>query len=182
MNDPEGDLAHGADKVRTQYGATGSGISVGVLSDSVDDAGGSYQNAVLNGYVPTVNIIPGQAGTGEGEGLAMLEVVHRLAPNATLYFATGASGAEQMADNIKALAAAGCRIIIDDEFYSDEDPFQDGVIAQAVDAVSAQGVLYFTCSANYGNQDSGTSSCWGRRLQGIDRGADHPRLRGGHRR
>ena len=160
VNDPEGDVAHAANLARAQYGATGLGIKVGVLSDSVDDGQGAYSNATLNGYVAAVNIIPGQAGTGEGEGLAMLEVVHRLAPDATLYFATGASGNEQMATNIAALAAAGCQVIIDDEFYSDEDPFQDAVIAQAVDAVSAQGVLYFSCSANYGNLDSGTSSCW----------------------
>ena len=160
VNDPEGDQAHAADQARTQYGATGQGIKVGVLSDSVDNGQGAYSDAQLNGYVPTVNIIPGQAGSGEGEGLAMLEVVHRLAPDATLYFATGATGNEQMAMNIEAMAAAGCQVIIDDEFYSDEDPFQDATIAQAVDTVSAQGVLYFSCSANYGNLDSGTSSCW----------------------
>ena len=171
VNDPEGDVTHAADQARAQYGATGQGIKVGVLSDSVDNGQGAYSDAVLNGYVPTVNVIPGQGGTGEGEGLAMLEVVHRLAPNATLYFATGASGNEQMATNIEALAAAGCQVIIDDEFYSDEDPFQDATIAQAVDAVSAQGVLYFSCAANYGNLDSGVSSCWEGDFKGA---ADDP--------
>ena len=88
-NDPEGDAVHGTATVRAQYGATGQGIKVGVISDTLDNAQGAYQNAVLNGYVSTVTAVPGQAGdstTGEAEGLAMLEVVHRLVPNAQLFF------------------------------------------------------------------------------------------------
>ena len=65
-----------------------------------------------------------------------------------------------MDSNIVALAKAGCRIIADDEFYDDESPFQDGVIAQAVNTVSAMGVLYFSCARNSGNLDSYQSSTW----------------------
>lgn len=163
VNDPEGDATHGANTVRTQYGATGRGIKVGVISDTLDNAQGAYQNALLNGYVPTVSPVPGQAGdsaAGEAEGLAMLEVVHRLVPDASLFFATANNGEEQMALNINALVADGCNVIIDDIFYSDESPFQDDAVAQAINAASTKGVLYFSCAANYGNQDSGTSSCW----------------------
>jgi subtilisin family serine protease len=58
------------------------------------------------------------------------------------------------------LAQAGCRIICDDVVYPDESPFQDGIIAQAVNRVCAMGVLYFSCAANFGNVDSLTSSTW----------------------
>ena len=48
-----------------------------------------------------------------------------------------------MAQNIRDLRAAGCDIIIDDISYGfDDGPFQDGLISQAVNDVSAAGALY----------------------------------------
>ncbi|HUC85968.1 MAG TPA: S8 family serine peptidase [Candidatus Acidoferrales bacterium] len=160
--DSEGDYTHQAIEARADYPAAGAGIKVGILSDSIDNGSNALAEAVFDGNIDPNNtfVIPGQAGTGEGEGLAMCEVVHDLAPKATIYFATGAAGAAQMASNIVALAQAGCRIIADDEFYDDESPFQDAVIAQAVDTVSDMGVLYFSCARNSGNLDSFNSSTW----------------------
>jgi hypothetical protein len=160
--DSEGDYTHQAIQARANYGVTGAGIKVGILSDSIDNGSGALSAAIAGGNIDATNtfVIPGQAGTGDGEGLAMCEVVHDLAPQATIYFATGAAGAAQMASNIVALAQAGCRIIADDEFYDDESPFQDGVIAQAVNTVSAMGVLYFSCARNSGNLDSVNSCTW----------------------
>ena len=46
------------------------------------------------------------------------------------------------ADNIRALRFdAGCDVIVDDVIYFNESPFQDGPIAQAVNAVTADGAL-----------------------------------------
>ena len=42
----------------------------------------------------------------------------------------------------------------------DESPFQDGIVAQAVNAVTADGALYFSSASNSGNKDSGTSGTW----------------------
>ena len=39
-------------------------------------------------------------------------------------------------------------------------PFQDGVVAQAVNAVTANGALYFSAAGNNGNLTDGTSSVW----------------------
>jgi hypothetical protein len=160
--DSEGDSTHQAIQARANFPATGAGIKVGILSDSIDNGSGALSAAITGGNIDSTNtfVIPGQAGTGEGEGLAMCEVIHDLAPKATIYFATGATGEAQMASNIVALANAGCRIIADDEFYDDESPFQDGVIAQAVNTVSAMGVLFFSCARNSGNRDSAMSSTW----------------------
>jgi hypothetical protein len=160
--DSEGDATHEAIQARAAFSVTGAGIKVGILSDSIDNGSGALAAAIASGNIDGTNTfaIPGQAGTGEGEGLAMCEVVHDLAPKATIYFATGAAGEAQMASNIVALAKAGCRIIADDEFYDDESPFQDGVIAKAVNTVSAMGVLYFSCARNSGNRDSLMSSTW----------------------
>jgi len=152
LNTSEGDVAHTADLARTQYatyGATGSGVKIGVLSDGVN----SHATLVSNGVLSPVTILAGQAGSGD-EGTAMLAIVHDLAPGATLYFATGAGGVADMAQNILNLAAAGCAIIVDDISYPDESPFQDGVIAQAVTTVSGQGVMYFSAAGNSGRIDA----------------------------
>ncbi len=171
VNDPEGDVVHGAATVRTQYGVNGAGIKVGVISNSIDNKEGDYQSAINNSYIANLTILPGQAGdpTQDGEGLAMCEVVQRIVPASLLYFATdgivggtdATAAEEQMATNITTMAADGCRVIIDDVSYSDESPFQDsGPIAQAVDAAAAGGVLYFSCAANDGNEDGGLSGCF----------------------
>ncbi len=152
----EGDIAHRADQARSAFLADGTGIKVGVLSDSVD----YLTDAQTYGVLGNVTVLPGQAGSGTGEGTAMLEVVHALAPGSDLYFATAFSGAASFANNIRALYAAGCRIIVDDVTYFAESPFQDGPIAQAVDDVSAQGAMFFSAAGNSGNIDHGTGGTW----------------------
>jgi hypothetical protein len=160
--DSEGDTTHQAITARATYSVTGAGVSVGVLSDSIDNGSNALSMAITSGNINPSNtfVLTGQAGTGEGEGLAMCEVVHDLAPGATIYFATGAASEEQMAENIISLANYGCTIITDDESYADESPFQDGVIAQAVKTVCAEGVLFFSCARNSGNLDSTNSATW----------------------
>jgi hypothetical protein len=160
--DSEGDSTHDAITARADFSVGGASITVGILSDSIDDGSNALNNAISSGNIDPNNtfIIPGQNGTGEGEGLAMCEIVHDLAPQATIGFATGAAGEAQMASNIIALAQAGCNIIADDEAFPDESPFQDGVVAQAINTVTAMGVLYFSCARNSGNLDDNTSSTW----------------------
>ena len=48
-------------------------------------------------------------------------------------------------------------MIVDDVLYYNESPFQDGPIAQAVNAVTADGALYFSSAGNEGNTLDGTS-------------------------
>lgn len=158
----EGDIAHRSNYARL-YGATGFAVRVGVLSDSLDDGLGSYASAKAKGDVPNVIVVPGQAGTGEAEGLAMLEIVHDLAPYAQLYFASGGGQTTteaQFASNIRALADMGCRVIIDDITFHDEPPFQDGILSIAVNYASAKGALFFSSARNSGNKNDGTSSTW----------------------
>ena len=108
------------------------------------------------GRLGPVTVLPGQGSSGTGEGTAMLEIVHRLAPGAQLYFATANPSDAQFATNILALQQAGCNIIVDDVGYFDEPPFQDGPIAQAVDTVSAAGAFYFSAAGNDFNLDQDT--------------------------
>jgi hypothetical protein len=163
----EGDKTHRADVARTTYGATGAGVKVGVLSDGVTHLSTSQ----ATGDLGAVTVLSGQAGSGD-EGTAMLEIIHDLAPNAQLYFATGVTSLTTFAQNIRDLRAAGCDIIVDDVSYLVESPFQDGqaasvtstynsgVVAQAVKDVVATGALYFSSAGNSGNLDAGTSGTW----------------------
>jgi subtilisin family serine protease len=160
--DSEGDYTHQAIGARYDFGVTGAGITVGILSDSIDNGSNALAEAIGSGNIDPYNtfIMAGQAGTGDGEGLAMCEIVHDLAPDARIYFASGDASAAQMASNIVGLAQVGCNIIADDMTYHDESPFQDAVIAQAVNTVSAMGVLYFSSAGNVGNLDDYKSSTW----------------------
>lgn len=158
----QGDTTHRSGQTRAATGANGAGIMVGVLSDSINDNRDSLSGALNSGDVDPDNtfLLRGQAGQGSGEGLAMMEIVHDLAPASPLIFATGFTGEAQMAKNIRDLATAGCKIIIDDIGYFNETPFQDGIIAKAINDVSAAGVLYFSSAANSGNLQSGNSGTW----------------------
>jgi hypothetical protein len=74
----EGDRTHKADTARTTFNISGAGVKVGVLSDSVDH----LSNSQANGDLGPVTVLPGQSGTGLGEGTAMLEIVRDLAQEA----------------------------------------------------------------------------------------------------
>ncbi len=157
VNTSQGDIAHRANVARSVFGVNGSGVKVGVMSDSVDH----LALAQSTGDLPAVTVLPGQSGVpASGEGTAMLEIVHDLAPGAQLYFATASGGEAAMAANIQALAAAGCKVIVDDIFYLGAPVFQDGVVAQAVEQAASQGVFYFSAAANSGNLSSNRSGTW----------------------
>ena len=151
-----GDIAHRAAEARERYGANGAGVKIGVLSDSVT----FLSQSQAAGELPTVTVLPGQSGGGTGEGTAMLEIVHDLAPGAQLYFATAVNGIAGFAQNIRDLHAAGCRVIVDDVVYFVESPLQDGPIARAINDVSAAGTLFFSSAGNGGSKLKNTSGTW----------------------
>ncbi len=151
-----GDRAHNADGARQQFGVTGTGVKACALSDGVD----SLEASRAKGELPEVDVLTGQAGDGD-EGTAMLEIIHDLAPNAKLGFATAFTSDASFADNIRKLRfEAHCDVIVDDVIYFKESPFQDWIIAQAVNDVTADGALYFSSAGNEGNIADGTAAHW----------------------
>jgi hypothetical protein len=153
----EGDVTHTANQARASFSATGAGIKIGVISDSVDFLAQSQ----ASGNLPSVTVLSGRSGVpATGEGTAMLEIIYDLAPGAQLFFSTANGGPAAFAQNILDLRAAGCNIIVDDAEYPNESPFQDAVIAQAVNTVTAAGTLYFSSAGNSGNVNDLTSSVW----------------------
>ncbi len=156
INVSEGDAAHKADQARRRYRVDGSGIGIGVLSDGID----SLAERQASGDLPAdITVLPGQEGEGD-EGTAMLEIVHDLAPGARLFYATALPSQAQFAANIEALCDAGAHVIVDDITYLAEPPFQDGIVAQGVNAAVGKGCFYFSAAGNGGNLNDGTSGVW----------------------
>jgi len=123
-------------------GALPSGINV------LAEAGhGSTQGTCLDYNPPTG---PAYFLPYADEGRAMLQIVHAVAPGANLAFYTAVESEADFANGITALAAAGAKIEVDDVGYYDEPFFQDGIVAQAIDKVEAQGVAYFSAAGNDG--------------------------------
>src|SRR5277367_1874654 len=114
----QGYISHQANLVVSGMGISGTGVTIGVLSDSASAA--RIAALVASGDLPaSVSVLPGQAGppTGTDEGTAMMEIIHDLAPGANLIFATAFTSASSFANNIIALQQAGCKIIVDDVTY-----------------------------------------------------------------
>lgn len=169
----QGDTALRADVARPLYGVDGTGVTVGVLSDSYNTLGGAAAD-ITNGDLPAagVTVINGESSLCGSvvfcidEGRAMLQIVHDVAPGADLLFHSALDGKASFATAIGTLAGAGADIIVDDVFLLNEPMFQDGVIAQAVDAAVAGGVVYFAAAGNQGDNsyeaafnDSGEVFC-----------------------
>jgi hypothetical protein len=155
----QGDIAMRSDMARATFGVTGSGVTVGVLSDSYNCLGGAAVD-ITNGDLPSVTVLqeePGCSTSGTDEGRAMLQIVHDVAPGASLAFATAFGGQANFANNIVALKNSGAKVIVDDVIYFVEPMFQDGIIAQAVDSVVAAGVSYFSSAGNNGRNAYSTA-------------------------
>lgn len=136
----------------TPNGPTGSGVSVGVISDSYNCLGGAASD-VAGGELPNgVSVIREDPGcmSGTDEGRAMLQIVADVAPNASLLFASGNGGTAAFANAVTSLANSGADVIVDDLFYFSSPWFQDGVINAAIDdAVLDNGASYFSAAGNY---------------------------------
>ena len=191
----QGDYVQHSDTVRSANSLDGTGITVGIMSDSYDcyavyAAPGSTVPASGNtGYapngftataatdvassdLPSNVIVVEEAEAGNGgclnygaplqlpftdEGRAMMQIVHDVAPGATLAFYTAVNSEADFANGIVTLGTplsqggtVGAQVIADDVGYPDEPFFQDGILAQAIDQVEGYGVSYFSAAGNDG--------------------------------
>ena len=138
----------------------GTGIKVGVLSDSFNDLGGAAADEA-DGALPSaanVQVLKDMPSGGTDEGRAMMQIIHDIAPGASLAFYTAFEGEQDFANGILALAAAGSKVIVDDVSYFDEPFFQNGVVAQAIQTVEAEGVTYVTAAGN--DASNGYQAAW----------------------
>ncbi len=149
----QGDQAIRSNVARATYGVDGSGVTVGVLSDSFNCLGGGAAD-ITSGDLSPVTVIQEHASCSgvTDEGRALLQVVHDVAPGTSLAFASAFNGLASFATNIQSLTAAGAKVIVDDVIYLAEPFFQDGTLAQAVNSVVSGGVAYFSAAGNQARQ------------------------------
>lgn len=153
----------------------GTGVTVGLLSDSFDRASEAADESgavathetedaeagdlpgvgnTCTGQETPVNVLDDSEPEGEDEGRAMAQIVHDLAPGANLAFATAFTSETAFAENIELLAkptlegGAGAKVIADDVTYPEEPFFQEGPVGVAVSKVTGDGVSYFSSAAN----------------------------------
>lgn len=140
-------------------GYDGTGMRIGVMSDSYNSLGGAAAG-VASGELPAnVQVLQDlPAGRGTDEGRGMIELMHDIAPGAGMAFSGVYYGEADFGDQVLRLAdptVGNCRILVDDISYPAEPMFQDGVIAQAVnEATSRLGVAFFSSAGNYGDASS----------------------------
>lgn len=156
-----GRVQHRVDKILF----TGQNVKIGVISDSFNRSSSQIKEKhdIASGDLPGVGNPNGRTtpvqiiddsytGTTESptgdEGRAMLQIIHDIAPGSKLAFATGFTGTSAFANNIRALAKAGCNIIVDDIGLIDTPFFADAQVGQAIDEVVNAGVSYFSAAGN----------------------------------
>ncbi|HEX8770588.1 MAG TPA: hypothetical protein VF711_07465, partial [Acidimicrobiales bacterium] len=127
-------------------GITGSGVTVGVISDGVT----SLAPAQAAGELPNVSLVGG-VGTGD-EGTAMLEIVHDMAPGAALVFAPAGDDSLSFVTALNALAAAKVNVIVHDVAFDIEPVFESGFVAQTIDDLSrSSGISVYSAAGNVGS-------------------------------
>ena len=156
-------------------GYTGAGLTVGIISDSYDQATEQSAGApvtttaaqdIASGDLPSAGVTVLQEDPDPvddevaDEGRAMLQIVHDVAPGAALAFCYPGQSQTDLADNIRSLRTSAntlCDVIVDDIIFYDEPFFSDGPAAQAVDEVvtstSLAGVpvIYYSAAGNEGD-------------------------------
>ncbi len=160
----EGDEAMNTDDIRDPstggFSVDGTGITIGVLSDTYDALGRAGDD-IASGDLPPANRIQvlDDLADGSDEGRAMMQLIYDVVPGSDLAFHTAFGGQANFAQGIIDLANAGANVTVDDVGYFAETFFVDGIIAQAVDAVSASGVPHFSSAGNNADQ-SYESDTW----------------------
>lgn len=164
----EGDRAMRTDEARDQFGVSGAGIKIGVLSDSfacnpgpfgpgqasttaAQDIGKDLPPASKLDIVQDLTNLKFSSkaqGCGSDEGRAMMQLIHDVAPLASQAFHTAFISEADFAQGIIDLADVGSDVIVDDVIYFAEPMFQNGIVAQAANAVNARGIPYFSSAGN----------------------------------
>jgi large repetitive protein len=146
----QGDAAQRSNTVRTTFGVNGTGVKVGVLSDTVNAVDDGLEDSQDSNDLDNVQVLR-DSSFGSDEGRAMLELIHDIAPGASLAFATANGGQNAFANSINLLRTNGANIMVDDIGYPDEPMYQPGVIDTAVKTFTQAGGIYLAAIGNSGN-------------------------------
>jgi uncharacterized repeat protein (TIGR01451 family) len=169
----QGDESIRAALARSTFGVDGTGVTVGILSDSFSQILGSGTTSgsvcepinanafVLSGSTPqaqgelpaTIDVLDDCTNTANcefasDEGRALAEIVYDLAPGADVLFHSGFNGELDMATGVLELVSCGADVIVDDVIYPREPMFQDGPIAQDMESAVDAGSVVVSTAGN----------------------------------
>jgi hypothetical protein len=151
-------------------GVDGSGVDVGIISDSFNnglggsESGGSctcnspgdtcannvtgMANQVSGDLPASIPLLDDGPGGLSDEGAAIGELIADLAPASGFLFHSAATSLSSFAEGITQLANCGADVVIDDVIYFAEPMFQDGIIANAAQAAVDDDIPYFSAAGN----------------------------------
>ncbi|UOE42939.1 S8 family serine peptidase [Agromyces larvae] len=163
----EADGPHRSAEARATFGVDGTGVTVGIISDSFATAPGLLttpeQDVSIGslpgpgnpcGYETPVEVLAD--GPGSDEGRAMAQLVHGIAPGARLLFATtdldslGRTTPRHIFHAVQLLVAAGADIIVDDIGEELDLYFQQGITSAMMRAAAAAdpSLMFFSSAGN----------------------------------
>src|SRR5262249_53401035 len=158
------DAAMSADTARTSSGMDGTGVTVGVMSDSYNCNPGVFvpgnvtataAQDLASGDVPAVNVLDNGSCPSTDEGRGMVQLVHDVAPGAAQAFHSAFNGQLDFALGMLELRDQGkANVVVDDVIYFAENMFSDGIPAQAADltvvgnAIFPGHAAYFSSAGN----------------------------------
>ncbi|MGO4703122.1 S8 family peptidase [Dyella sp. 2RAB6] len=144
----------------------GTGLTIGVISDSFNCLAGKDDD-IDSDDLPADTTVVKEASdcvnAGTDEGRAMAQIIHDVAPGASIAFYSPDTMAD-FAQGIKTLAlpadkvdangrhGGGAQIIVDDLSFFAEPLYQEGIVGAAIDDVATTyGTAYFTAAGNDAN-------------------------------
>ncbi len=142
-----GDEIMKTDQLRNLTSGSGQGISVGLISSGVKHMADAQKTGDLP---PVVHVLKeGKEGPPD-EGTAMLEIIHDIAPNASLYFSAPGKNEKDFNNAIDSLVDAGCKVLVDDFGPLAIPYFEDGLNAAHLEEVLLKnpGVVYISAAGN----------------------------------
>ncbi|QNE19210.1 S8 family serine peptidase [Kribbella qitaiheensis] len=138
---------HKAD-IAQSSGLTGRGQKIGAISGDVDHLAESVAQGELP---PDVQVL--QQGTyDDDEGTAMLEIIHDLAPQAKLAFASTQDTTADYVAAFHTLANAGVTMIAEDIALDDDPAFQQGIGAATAEGLAKHGIFVSSSAGNLGGR------------------------------
>ena len=158
----QGDAIIHTDALRSALGVDGSGVKVGVISDGLAGLATSQGSGDLPSVDSTTCNVTGQnptAAAAGGEGTAILEIVHDIAPGAELSFGYFGLGTQNGGTSVDFIAAVNCLaahvdVVVDDISFFNNGPY-DGTSPISVNASNALRAsaspirAYYTSVGNY---------------------------------
>ena len=143
-----GDSVLKTDQLKNMTNANGTGVIVGVISNGVKGLDESQKS----GDLPNDLIVLKEGK--KAEGTAMMEIIHDIAPGATIiYHDFGGGREEKFIEAFQNLIKAGATIIVEDAFNYEVPYFEDGNIAQEISRIIDENpnVLIISSAGNTAN-------------------------------